>query len=83
MTTTVNVYEAKARLSQLLALAESGEEVVIARNGTPVVRLTRMSQDPGSRRPGAWKGMGSIADDFDETPPEVIDDFYSGSSEPA
>lgn len=35
----VNIGEAKDRLSQLIAAAERGEEVVIARNGSPVVRL--------------------------------------------
>lgn len=39
MTVQVNVGEAKTRLSQLLAQAEAGEEVVIARDGSPVVRL--------------------------------------------
>lgn len=39
MAVTVNVYEAKTRLSELLALAEAGEEVVVARNGKPIVRL--------------------------------------------
>jgi prevent-host-death family protein len=35
----MNVAEAKAKLSELVAAAERGEEVVIARGGTPVVRL--------------------------------------------
>lgn len=39
MTIQVNVGEAKTRLSELLASAEAGEEVVIARAGAPVVRL--------------------------------------------
>lgn len=37
----VNVHTAKTQLSQLLAEVEAGEEVVIARNGTPVARLIR------------------------------------------
>jgi len=37
---TVNVGDAKTSLSRLIALAERGEDVVIARQGTPVVRLT-------------------------------------------
>ena len=37
--TTVNVHEAKTHLSDLLARAERGEEIVIARAGKPVVRL--------------------------------------------
>lgn len=39
MTTQVNVHEAKTHLSELLARAEAGEEIVIARAGVPVVRL--------------------------------------------
>lgn len=37
--TTMNVGEAKTNLSRLLDAALKGEEVVIARNGTPLVRL--------------------------------------------
>jgi antitoxin (DNA-binding transcriptional repressor) of toxin-antitoxin stability system len=35
----VNMHEAKTTLSELVAAAESGEEVIIARNGTPAARL--------------------------------------------
>ena len=38
---TVNVHEAKTNLSRLLKQVEAGEEVIIARNGTPVARLVR------------------------------------------
>ena len=34
------MHEAKTRLSQLVDRAEHGEDIVITRNGTPVVRLT-------------------------------------------
>lgn len=39
MTVTVNVHEAKTRLSELLMRVEHGEEVVIARAGVPVAIL--------------------------------------------
>jgi len=35
----VNVHDAKTNLSSLIAAVEKGEEVIIARNGTPVVQL--------------------------------------------
>ena len=35
----VNMHRAKSQLSALIAAAEAGEEVVIARKGTPAVRL--------------------------------------------
>jgi len=36
---TVSVAEAKARLSELIAAAEAGEDVVITKRGKAVVRL--------------------------------------------
>ena len=39
MSQTVNVGEAKAQLSRLIAQAEAGEDVVIARDGVPAVRI--------------------------------------------
>lgn len=77
-TVTVNVYEAKTQLSALLARVEAGEEVVIARAGTPVARLVpvgtprnRMAQARGSLAGQIW-----IADDFDEPLPEVEQAFW-------
>lgn len=39
MPITVNILEAKNRLSQLVKSAEAGEEVVIANRGRPVAKL--------------------------------------------
>lgn len=44
--TTVNVGEAKTRLSQLLAAAEAGDDVVIARHGVPVARIVPVTAPP-------------------------------------
>lgn len=40
----MNIAEAKAKLSELVAAVERGEEVVIARGGVPVARLVPASQ---------------------------------------
>ncbi|MDQ3463419.1 MAG: type II toxin-antitoxin system prevent-host-death family antitoxin [Actinomycetota bacterium] len=71
MAIQVNVYEAKSRLSQLLAQVEAGEEVVIARNGAPVARLVSVRRDRGARTPGAWRGKVWMAPDFDLTDEEL------------
>jgi prevent-host-death family protein len=72
MTASVNVYEAKTHLSQLLDRAAAGEEIVIARAGRPVARLVALSGASSRRRtPGAWRGKVSIADDFDELPTDM------------
>jgi prevent-host-death family protein len=65
--TRVNVQEAKTRLSQLLAAAERGEEVVIARGGRPVVRLVPV-EEPGLRPVGFV--AGSVPDAFGDPLPD-------------
>ena len=63
----VNVYEAKTQLSKLLEQVEAGEEIVIARNGTPVARLVPIVESGSFAAVyGALRGQISIADDFDE-----------------
>ncbi len=72
MSESVNVYEAKTHLSQLLDRAAAGEEIIIARAGRPVARLVALAE-PASRQrmPGGWRGRVSIAADFDELPSEI------------
>ncbi|HYD43717.1 MAG TPA: type II toxin-antitoxin system prevent-host-death family antitoxin [Phenylobacterium sp.] len=54
----VNIAEAKAKLSELVARAEAGEEVVLARNGEPVVTLTPKKSKPSCRRQlGIWNHL--------------------------
>ena len=65
----VNVSHAKAQLSQLLARAEAGEEIVIARRGEPVARLVACKPRK-KRRPGRLKGRVVIPDDFFDPLPE-------------
>ncbi len=50
----VNVHHAKTHLSQLLADAERGEDIVIARQGVPVARLVAVASST-SPEPGAWR----------------------------
>ena len=66
----VNVHEAKTQLSRLLAQAEAGEEVIIARNGQPVARLVRC-QPRGKREFGAWRGRLVVNDSFFDPLPEA------------
>jgi prevent-host-death family protein len=53
---TVNVHQAKTHLSALLSEVEQGEDVVIARNGKPVVRLVRVEPAPRRVR-GSWRSQ--------------------------
>jgi prevent-host-death family protein len=72
----VNIHEAKTRLSQLLARVEAGEEVVIARAGRPIARLSGINQGRPSRRLGRDSGLFEVPEDFNEPlPSEVLDEF--------
>ena len=85
------MHQAKTQLSKLIEMALKGEEIIIARNGTPAVKLIPVGKAKlPPRKPGSLKGKIWIAPDFDDTPEEVIDSFYnsqlfpdddSGSSE--
>jgi prevent-host-death family protein len=68
----VNMLDAKNALSRLVAAAERGEEVLLARDGKPVARLLRY-QAPKVKPPGAWRGKVKISPDWDspETNAEI------------
>ena len=65
----VTVHQAKTHLSRLLAQVESGEEVVIARNGKPVARIVRVEKQ-GKRQFGSMKGRIKLDDSFFDPLPE-------------
>ncbi len=76
MTIQVNIAEAKAKLSALIEAAERGEEVVIARNGEPVVRLNSMKpkfrREPGILRDiYGWTGPSPDIDAFAPDPEDA------------
>lgn len=79
MPTQVNVHEAKTHFSALLDRAAAGEEILIAKAGTPVARLVPLAPSSGARVPGARRGRMVMAEDFDDALPA---DFLSSSGEP-
>ena len=70
-----NISEAKAELSKLVELAQSGEEVVIAKAGKAIIRLVLYSGPTGERKVGALKGKIRIAPDFDTLPADMEEAF--------
>ncbi len=72
----VGMHEAKTKLSQLVERAESGEDIVIARNGTPVARLVALPRTSSlASVRGVWRDRVRIADDFDELPDDIAEAF--------
>jgi prevent-host-death family protein len=75
MSETVNIHEAKTHLSRLVQRVQNGEEIVIARAGKPVARLTAIATRPARRIPGLDKGKVIIHPDFDDPLPEFDPDY--------
>ena len=77
-TNQVNVHDAKTHLSRLLARVEGGQEIVIARNGTPIARLVPAGRTRPKRLLGADAGLIAVPDDFDAPLPDDVLDAFEG-----
>jgi prevent-host-death family protein len=75
MAEIVNMHQAKSSLSRLVERALDGEEIVIARNGKPLVQLVPIPTRRSPRVPGRGKGKIWISPDFEFTEQEIRDLF--------
>jgi antitoxin (DNA-binding transcriptional repressor) of toxin-antitoxin stability system len=76
----INMYQAKTQLSALVDTVLNGGEVVIAKFGKPLVRLTPFV--PALDRTfGALKGNTKIPQDFDVESAEVNQLFYQSDND--
>jgi prevent-host-death family protein len=85
MEKTVNIHAAKTHLSSLIAEAEAGADIVIARAGKPAVRLVPVKAKAAKkgkprfdRKPGFMKGKIWLAPDFDAPLPASLFTVLSG-----
>ncbi|HRI91390.1 MAG: prevent-host-death family protein [Candidatus Accumulibacter regalis] len=76
----VNMLEAKNQLSKLVQAALAGEDVVIANNGVPVVRLVKVGAPEVARQPGAWAALPPAEADWDApaTNAAIADELTGG-----
>ena len=74
MTETVSVHYAKLNFARLLARVTTREDIVIARAGKPVARLSPVM--PAKRVPGIDKGKIWMAKDFNVMSKRELDDWY-------
>ena len=66
----VNMLEAKSQLSKLVKAALEGEEVIIASNGVPVVKLVPLAK---KRKLGGWGRLKEFASDVDAAFTQEVD----------
>jgi prevent-host-death family protein len=69
MAETVNIHEAKTHLSRLLDRVARGEEIIIARAGRPIARLTPLSP---TDRPLGFVPARIDPSFFDPLPPDEL-----------
>jgi prevent-host-death family protein len=72
----VNIHEAKTHLSRLLERVALGEEVIIAKAGTPVAKLVPVQSKKRKFQFGSAKGEFIVPDNFNDPDPEIEDLFY-------
>jgi prevent-host-death family protein len=70
--TAINIYAAKTQLSKLVERAAAGKDVIIARGGKPIARLTRLDSPARTIRFGLLKGKIKVSKDFDAPLPEDV-----------
>ena len=74
----VNIHEAKTNLSKLVERVEAGEEIVNARAGTPVAKLTPLTKARPRRRLGLLDGKFKIPGDFNAPLPDSLLRAFEG-----
>lgn len=80
MTISVNIAEAKAQLSHLIAQAKAGEEVIICNRNAPEVRMVAVEQKPKKKREfGFAKGKITLLPGWDDPiyTDEELDEIYN------
>ncbi len=72
-TKTVNIHAAKTQLSKLVEEAAAGDDIIIAKAGKPVARLTALDRKNrfGSSF-GMFKGQIWVSEDFDAPLPDDV-----------
>lgn len=79
---TINIHEAKTHLSRLIDQAVKGEPFIIAKAGTPLVKVMSLaSPEPSQiRRLGFMAGQITVPDDFDQMGADEIESMFGGDA---
>jgi prevent-host-death family protein len=76
----VNIHEAKTHLSRLIEEVKSGEPLIIAKAGKPLVKVMPVdAPDPSEvRRLGFMAAQLTVPDDFDRMHESEIEQMFGG-----
>lgn len=78
MDNIVNIHEAKTHLSRLVDEVASGAEVIIAKAGKPMARLSPMAPVKKTKKLGLLKGKIKVPDDFNALLDEEVFAGFEG-----
>ena len=71
--TQITLQNAEKSWAEILQKTLNGEEIIIERDGIPVVKLSPIINE--TEWFGMDEGKGWVAEDFNETPENLIEDF--------
>jgi prevent-host-death family protein len=66
MATIINIHEAKTHLSKIIDEVAAGREVIIAKAGKPMARLSPLTRIAQPKKLGLLKGKLKVPDDFNK-----------------
>ena len=78
MANTVNIHEAKTHLSRLIDEVAAGAEIIIAKAGKPMARLSPISVPAREKHLGLLKGKIKVADDFNMPLDDAVLGLFEG-----
>ena len=64
MSTVINIHEAKTQLSRIVDEVAAGAEVIIAKAGKPMARLSPLAPVRRRKKLGLLKGKLKVSEDF-------------------
>ena len=74
----INIHEAKTHLSRIVDEVAAGAEVIIAKAGRPLAKLSPLSTPVKKKKLGLLKGKVKVPDDFNKTLPDDITAGFEG-----
>jgi prevent-host-death family protein len=78
MTKVLNIHEAKTHLSRIVEEVAAGKEVIIAKAGKPMARLSPITVAVKKKKLGLLKGRIKVAADFNAPLPDELLASFEG-----
>lgn len=78
MSNVINIHEAKTHLSRIVDEVAAGAEVIIAKAGKPMARLTAIEAIARPKKFGSLKGKIKVPDDFNAPLDEDVIASFEG-----